>query len=259
MPSWIPAAVGAGASILGSVMQGKAANKGSERKWELLAEEMKRRNALQGILAPQTLHALGYRNPADIEQATNVIRVGPASGSPMGAPPPSSAPSTAGKVLGAAGTGLGIAGAAGGAGLLGSLAPATKVGLGITGTAAGAGGVPGALGLGGGAGMLGLGAATIPVLGGLIAGGAYAANKIGQGRRTANKMTQGGPQEQFEAEMGQARTAAELDAAYQKFMSSVNQWKAAGGNSAKVADQALNKTPVLWQTYETRRRELGGR
>lgn len=249
MPSWIPAAVGAGASILGSVMQGKAANKGSERQWELLAEEMKRRNAMQGILAPSTLHALGYRNPADIEQATNVIRGGPAmGGNTMGAPPQPGS-STAGKVLGAVGSGLGIAGTA--AGLAGKIGGGAAIGTLNPATGALVAGGKGVLGLLTNPWTAGIGAA--------ILGGAYAANKAGQGRRTANKMTQGGPQEQFEAEMGQARTAQELDAAYQKFMSSLNQWKAAGGNSAKVADQALNQTPVLWQTYETRRRELGGR
>ena len=243
LPKWLPAAAGAGATVLGSVMQGKAANKNSDRQWELLAEEMKRRNQMQAMLAPSTLHALGYRNPSDIEQATSVIRGTP---SPMsaGAPPPGPQGSTAGKVLGAASTGLGVAGAIGSAvskpAIAGGFLPVFGGGK--------AASVLGALGGPVGMGIAGAGALT-----------ALAANKSGQGRRTANKMTQGGPQEQFEAEMGQARTAAELDAAYQKFMSSLNQWKAAGGNQAKVAEQALNKTPVLWQTYNQRRSELGGR
>lgn len=52
-----------------------------------------------------------------------------------------------------------------------------------------AGGVGSALGLGGGPGLLGLGSATIPVVGGVIAGGLLAKHLIGRGRRAADELT----------------------------------------------------------------------
>jgi hypothetical protein len=262
----LPAGIGVGATLLGSKLSADAANKGSEREWELIQQEMARRNAIQGQMAPTLGRALGMRNPATLQRFQSTL-----SGQPSGYPgtggggttqvPPTPTSGTS-KTLGAVGTGLGVAGAAGGAGLLGSLAAPTKTAIGgltATGTT---GGIPGALGLGGGSGLLGLGAATIPVLGGLIAGGAFAANKIGQGRRTANTATQGeGFEKQFvdaltRISAGQG-TLQDLDNAYNNYTQGVNSYRAMGGKHKIVAEQSLANKP-LQETYQRLRAQLGG-
>lgn len=261
--SLIPHGISAGVGLLGQRMASGPAREQNAWQRAMVESEMRRRNMLQGYAAPSMLHALGYRDPKDIADRTAAIS-GPAPG--MGSTwnnsaVPQTPTSGASTALSIAGKGLGAAGTAGSLGLLGSLAPATKVGLGITTSAAGAGGVPGALGLGGGAGLLGLGAATIPVLGGLIAGGAYAANKIGQGRRTANQATQGeGFENQFvgtlqRAAQGQA-TAQELAAARQTYEQNAQAWMAQGGQHARVAQQSLANRD-LQQTYNTLIGQLG--
>lgn len=111
--------------------------------------------------------------------------------------------------------------------------------------------------------MLGLGAATVPVLGGLVAGGAYAANKIGQGRRTANKATgDGGFEDEFNDALawisaGQG-SLEDLRQARQNYEQAANAWIAKGGNQRKVAEQSLYKNDPLHQTYQTLLRQLGG-
>lgn len=263
--SWtdlIPYGVSFGLGTLGNRIATGPARANNEWERQQYEQERQRRNMLQSFAAPSMLRALGHQ-PEQINQMTRQIGGSAPIGSSTGnTAVPQTPQSGASKALGAVGTGLGMAGMAGNLGLLGSLVPATKVGLGVTGTAAGAGGVPGALGLGGGAGLLGLGAATIPVLGGLIAGGAYAANKIGQGRRTANKATGGGGfEDQFRqvlerAAAGQAGLQ-ELQQARQAYEQAAQAWIGAGGRQRTVAEQSLSNEP-LHQTYQTLIRQYGG-
>lgn len=233
-----------------------------QNEWERqrYEEERKRRNLMQSFAAPSMFKALGYQ-PDQIPQMTSQVRgnqLGSGSTGNVSATPQSGTS----KALGAAGTGLGIAGTAGSLGLLGGLGGATKVGLGGVSATQGASAIPGALGLGGGAGILGLGAATIPVLGGLLAGGAYAANKIGQGRRTANTATgEGGFERNFNDALARISagqgTLADLQAARQQYEQGANAYIGAGGNQRKVGQQSLNNQD-LQETYRRLLAQLGG-
>ncbi len=115
-------------------------------------------------------------------------------GSTVGAP-------LLGKALGLGGSAAGALGGAGGAAPAATGALGTGVGTagtaGAAGTAASApaGGLTGALGLGGGSGLFGLGAATIPVVGGAVAGIALLAKHFfgnGGDRQAANQLTGSG-------------------------------------------------------------------
>lgn len=179
--------IGAGTQVLGTTLRNKAEQAMSKEQLAQRAHEfdvtqgnrtaeLGRRNMLFGMAAPNILRNVGY-NPKS-ELATkflgklNTPETSGVAGTPGYAGgyggPTKPAPSTTSKILGAAGTGLGIAGALGG----------TSLGA-----------------------SLGLGALGGPV--GLAAGGALAlgsklVNKIGQGRRTADLVTgPGGIQSNF--------------------------------------------------------------
>lgn len=240
---WIPTAIGAGATLLGGALQGRSANQASERQWELLQQEMARRNQLQGMIAPQLLHAAGIRNPAQVANYSRII--GQPSGGQLqqgvstgGAPTAGSGATS--KVLGGVGTGLGIA----------SMLPATS----IAATNSGVGSLA-AQGLG----ALGIPSAAIPFIGPAILGGSIAASQIGKGRRTANTMTN--PKTGAEGQLVEALRNPQTDVetfkrAYDAYQQSLAAYRQKGGNYAKVAEQSLANQP-LQQTIAQRMRELG--
>jgi hypothetical protein len=108
---------------------------------------------------------------------------------------------------------IGIPGGGGDSGIGGLASTATSLlPKSLTGAASGAlAGVGHALGLGGASGILGLGSATIPVIGGVVAGGILASKLIGRGRKAANELTgPGGIQREFEDALRQIDAAPGL-------------------------------------------------
>lgn len=215
-------AIGAGAAIGGSILSGKAANKQSERQWELIQQEMARRNMLQGMIAPQLLRATGIRNPQQLRSYSQAIGGSvPQIGQQPAGMVPSTPSSTASKVMGGVGTGIGAAGALG----LGAL-----------------GGPPGLIG----------GAAL--TLGSKLVG------KIGQGRRTADTLTD--PETGAEGILNNVlknpnASLQELQQAYAAYQQAISAYRSAGGNQRKVADQSMSNMP-LQETIRRRLAELGG-
>lgn len=220
--SLIGPAIGAGATILGSQLQGNAANQNSQRQWELLQQEMQRRNMLQGMAAPSLLRGLGYRNPQQISQMSSQIGGNP-SGYGGTSAAPASIPSTPSSIPSKV---LGIGGAAAGAGIP------------IAASLMGYGALGGPLGL---------------AVGGIGALGSMALNKIGQGRRTANQFV-GAVENPFGQELAQASRGEigkdQLVNDYQNYLNQEKAWEAQGGNQAKVAKQSLNNQ-ALQQTIRT--------
>ncbi len=224
--------------MLGGALQSRAANKSNDAMLKFQEQEFARRNMMQGLAAPSMMHALGYRNPQQIASGVAQIRgTAPAPGAQPtmagGAPAPGS--SGLSKGLGAASTGLGIASA---------VAPKAT---------------SGALG------ALGIGGIGIPILGAGLAAGAFAANKIGQGRRAANSFVDA-VENPFGAQLEQISAMAATDPAsakqqfaqaYQNFQNQANSEIARGGNQAKVAQQAL-ANPKLMQTIQQLQAQLGG-
>lgn len=157
-----------------------------------------------------------------------------------------------------AGTGLGYSGTLA-AGIPGLIAPAPAVvtggiaGTGAAGAAAGAApatGLTGALGLGGGSGMFGLGAATIPVVGGIIAGGALLAKHyVGAGRKQADKLTgEGGLQRAFESTLDDIDSASGYTAA-QKWESKVQAYAELEKRVLEFARKGKNQRKVARQMF----------
>ncbi len=150
------------------------------------------------------------------------------------------------------------AGAAGAGGAASVALPAGQVGsIAGIGSTAPATGLTGALGLGGGSGLLGLGAATIPVVGGIIAGGALLANHfIGEGRKAADKLTgEGGIQHAFEDTLNQidaqpgytdAQKWESKTQAYDKLKELGIQFAQQGKNQKKVASQMFDEISHLF-------------
>mgnify|MGYP001275643153 CR=1 FL=1 len=225
--AWLPAAIGAGATLLGSGLQQKSANAQSAWQKDLIQQEMARRNAIQGQMAPQIGYSLGIRDPQKQQQFQNVMSGAPGAYSGTAAtgnattgnatPVPSTQGSKSSAILGAGSVGAGLAGAAG---ILPFAGP----------------------------------------IGGALALGSLAASQIGKGRRTANVATGSGG---FENEFGKklATISAgqgglpELQQAYNDYMQNVNAWRAMGGNHAKVAEQSLQNQP-LQNTYQTLLQQL---
>jgi len=108
-----------------------------------------------------------------------------------------------------------------------------------------------------------------PIVGGIAAGVVGLVglvDKIGQGRRAANKMTEnGGPQDiinkQLAAISGSGASAEEkaqaTDYAWQQFLQATNQFASQGPTYAKVANQAIYKTPGLTNTVSSLLAPLG--
>src|SRR5678816_156731 len=87
---------------------------------------------------------------------------------------------------------------------------------------------------------LGLGSATIPVIGGAIAGITLLATQlIGRGRRTANEFVQNF-QNPFGELIGQITDVGEFDQATSQFWNAAQQFASQGGTQAKVVSQAHN-------------------
>lgn len=222
----IAPAVGAGATILGSKLQGNAANQANDRNWQIYQAEAARRNAVQSAMAPQLLAQAGYRNQNDISRVQNALGGGSGFGmqsSGLGTVPTSTPTSTASKVLGIGGA-LGSAGAGIGS-LLGVSALGGPVGLAI-----------------GGAGAL----------------GSIVADQFGKGRRTANEFVKGvedpfGKQQlaqvSAEAQSNPQQALQDLNSAYQNYINQVHAWQAQGGKQALVANQSL-QNPLLQQTID---------
>jgi hypothetical protein len=140
-------------------------------------------------------------------------------------------------------------------GLGGASAKGVSAGIPPIGTAAStaaphaAGGITGALGLGGGAGLFGLGAATLPVIGGALAGGALIW-KATQSHQTADKWVQGN-QNPFDQTMQQIQQAAQsgqlppeqaqqlVQQNAQSYLTTLKQFIAKGGKQKTVGNQAL--------------------
>lgn len=55
--------IGAGTSILGSLMQGQAANTAANRQWQLIQNELSRRNGIQAGMAPGLMTSAGITDP----------------------------------------------------------------------------------------------------------------------------------------------------------------------------------------------------
>ena len=70
---WL-AIAGLGASLGGNILGARSQNQGSERQWQLLQQELQRRNMLQGMIGPQLLRSAGIRNPQQIAQMTRQIQ-----------------------------------------------------------------------------------------------------------------------------------------------------------------------------------------
>lgn len=101
-------------------------------------------------------------------------------------------------------------------------------------------GLKGALGLGGGSGLFGLGAATIPVIGGALAGiTMLATNLIGRGRRTANEFVQNF-QNPFGDLIGQITDVGQFDQATSQFWSAAEQFAQESDRHRTVVNQAHN-------------------
>lgn len=124
------------------------------------------------------------------------------------------------------------------------------------GTAAPATGLTGALGLGGGSGLMGLGAATIPIVGGIIAGGILLANHyIGAGRKQADKLTdEGGLQNSFEKTLATIRQSNQSpeqqwqssSQAYDQLEKFGLEFAAKGKNQHKAASQMFDEISHLF-------------
>lgn len=200
--------------------------------------EVNRRNSINGITAPTLLHALGYRDPAQIQQMAAHISA-----------PEQAAP-------------LPTLGAASGSGTTGGTSYAPASTQGVSKVASAAGGMGGAA-LGGIVGNM-----IVPGLGGVIGAGigglGSAIGSIGAGRRTADSAVQG-YENPFGADLAAISKQAETDPAgaaqrfqqsYQKYRNAVDVELAAGGNRAKVAQQSLNNQG-LQQTVKTLAGQLG--
>lgn len=242
--SLIPQGVGFGLGILGNKIANRANQQQNAWSRALTEQEIRRRNMLQGIAAPSMLRALGYTDPNQIQRMTMQI-----SGQGMNPTGNFNAPntpgSTAGKILGLGATGAGLGGLA-------------AQGLAATGMNVGA--LAGPLSFLGG--PVGMAAA------GVLGLGSLAANKISQGRRTANLATQnGGYEQQFDQAMAEAvrrRDSGDLEGAkqvlqqgYNTFMEGARAFQQKGGNYAKVAEQALTQNKPKWDTYRAIAQSLG--
>ena len=220
--AWLPAAIGAGATLLGSGLQQKSANAQSAWQKDLIQQEMARRKAIQGRMAPQIGYSLGIRDPQKQQQFQNVMSGAPGAYSGTAAtgnatPVPSTQGSKSSAILGAGSVGAGLAGAAG---ILPFAGP----------------------------------------IGGALALGSLAASQIGKGRRTANVATgSGGFENEFNNKLTSISAGQgglpELQQAYNDYMQNVNAWRAMGGNHAKVAEQSLQNQP-LQNTYQTLLQQL---
>ena len=238
---WLPLIMGgasAGTGLIGAKMVSNQMNRGndlsqlnSQRMYDMAQQERQRRDQLSRMIMPNLMQGMGVSGPQArqyIGQMPSDASPGPAtSNSEMSTSAPVSVPQTptskTSKVMGGIGGGLGIAGSLRLAGALGPAAPF---------------------------------AAPALMLGGL------AANKIGQGRRTANLATgDGGFEKTFVDALTRISAGGgslkDLQAAKQAYDQNTKAWIAQGGNQAKVAQQSLNNQP-LQQTYQTLLRQLGG-
>jgi hypothetical protein len=140
----------------------------------------------QGLAGSQFAYQQGQDNRAiDAAQHNSMMSGLFGLGASVGAP-------LLGHAFGLGGAAAGAAGSAGAAGAGAGTAATTAAG---TIAPHAATGVTGALGLGGGAGLFGLGAATIPVIGGAVAGIALLAKHFfgnGGDRKAANQLTGSG-------------------------------------------------------------------
>ncbi len=139
----------------------------------------------QGLAGSQFAYQQGQDNRAiDAAQHNSMMSGLFGLGSSVAAP-------LLGKAFGLGGAAAGAAGSAGAAGA-GTAGAAATTAAGAGSAAAPATGITGALGLGGGAGLFGLGAATIPVVGGAVAGIALLAKHFfgnGGDRQAADQLT----------------------------------------------------------------------
>ncbi len=212
--------IGGGFGLLGSYLTARPQNRYAEQQRELQQAEMARRNQMQGQMAPMLAHWMGIRNPQQIRQYQQAALGNTPPQQQQAAGGGAESTPTASKVLGAAGAGLGVAGA------------------------------------------LGIGGAAVPFLGPALLGGAYAAKKIGAGRRAANQATadsgyEGQLKNTLEQMSAQGGSLQDLEQAYQQYLAATQAAMAAGGNRKKVAQQSLANQP-LQGTYQTLRRQLGG-
>jgi hypothetical protein len=123
---------------------------------------------------------------------------------------------------------------------IGAPAAAGAVTGGVAAGGAAAGGTVAGGSVAGGGGLLGLGSATIPVIGGAIAGITLLATKlIGRGRRTADEFVQNF-QNPFGDLIGQITDVGEFDQAVSQFWGAAQQFASQGGTQAKVVSQAHN-------------------
>lgn len=224
---------------------------------QLTLQKMAQANQIRQSMMPGMYTTLGFSPDQGKQMAANYGQNMPAmnfgaggSGSSYGMPTAPKAPGLGAKIGGAA-LGIGTSMLPGILGkLLGGAAPAVAGAAGAGAAGAGAGGAAAA---GGGAGLFGLGAATIPVVGGAIAGAALLANKlIGRGRKQANKLTgEGGLQYNFNEglrEIVAAQQSGQIDQAqrdqlvrqmYEQLKQDGAQFAQGGSKQALVVDQML--------------------
>ena len=231
----LPAGVQFGLGTLGNRMASGPSREQNAWERQKYEEEQRRRNLMQSYAAPSMFKALGYQ-PDQIPGMTQQVRGSQLGGSSTGnaGMVPQTQGSTASKALGGVGTGL----------ALGSMVPG------------------GAGAIGAGLGALGIGAGAIPFIGPALLGAGLAANKIGQGRRTANTATgEGGFERNFTDALTRISSGQgsleDLQAARQQYEQGANAYIGAGGNQRKVGQQSLNNQD-LQETYRRLLAQLQG-
>ena len=226
--------IGAGAQILGQKIA-TGANQAVSREqiaeqqrqfnanMALKQQEVARRNQMSAVAAPMALRALGYRDPQQIAQLQQQFAQQPkaptlgmsTSGGGGGVMSPATQSSTAGKTLGAIGTGA----------MLASSIPSVSSAMGA------------------GLGALGIGSAAVPFIGPAIAGAALGVSQIGKGRRTANPFVQQIENPFWDVftknTQGQA-THEDVMAAYQQALQQAQQFASIDDTHAKVAKQGIS-------------------
>lgn len=203
------------------------------------AELQAREQAAGGIETWNTLQKIAEMAPQSVPTIANIFK--------------KAAPAVAGAAIPAV-TGAAATGTIGALSTLPAVATIPGVGVlaggsvaapaAFSGTAAG--------GAAGGGGLLGLGSMTIPVVGGIIAGGVLLANHfIGQGRKAADKLTgKGGIQHAFEDTLNQIDAQPEYTEA-QKWESKVQAYDKLVELALAFAKKGQNERKVVSQMFDT--------